>query len=542
MHATTSAPLVEPTCNTVLHALARAVQDSGETVFLRFGSSTFTYREVDDRATKFAHSLAELGVTAGDTVATLLDNSVDQITSWLAINKLAAIWVPLNTAYRGEFLRHQLTDSVSSVLICDSEYLANVTPLLDDLPQLRKILCRGEFQNDGVPDDLICALDDHRGDDTTPIPISVEPADLSLLMYTSGTTGPSKGCMVSHNYICHQAHQTNRSVPPLPGEVMYTCLPLFHISAVDTTVSALLAQTGIAIARRFSLSSFWSEIEESGAANVRLLSSILPLVAQAADSPEMERCKGQIRAVTGYATPEVAETWKSRFGVEIFIAQSYGQSEGVRLSTAYAGAPQPPAGSCGEIDTSAFEVVILDDDDNVLPDGEVGEIAYRPVKPHVMFEGYWRQPEETLRLWRNLWMHSGDLGRREGPYLFFVDRKKDYLRSRGENISSFEIERAFMTHPEISEVVVHAITDGISEDCLKVTAVLEAGSSMSEEDLCRWSLDAVPYFAVPRFIEFRPELPKTPTGKITKHTLRAEGKTAHTWDREDSGIVVRRNR
>jgi crotonobetaine/carnitine-CoA ligase len=461
----------------------------------------------------------------------------------LSLNKIGAIWVPLNTAYRGDFLSHQIRDSLAKILIVEGDYLRHVAAVSADLEHVELVLRRGpsagEVSDLAIP---VAALDDHRGADTRAPTHQAKPSDLSFLMYTSGTTGPSKGCMVSHNYICHQGFQTNDSVPPLPGEVMYTCLPLFHMAAVDTTMSAILAHGRIAIGKRFSVSTFWSEIERSGASNLRLLSAILPLMAQAPATPEMRRCFGQIRAVVGYASPEVARTWKERFGVQYFNSHAYGQSEGVRLSSGYMGEPTPPDGSCGRIDSKAFDVVIVDDDDNILPEGSVGEIAFRPKRPHVMFEGFWRRPEETVRAWRNLWMHTGDLGRIEGPYLFFVDRKKDYLRSRGENISSFEVERAFMRLEAISEVAAHAISAGIAEDCLKVTAVLREGASLTEEDLCRWAIDHLPYFAVPRYIEFVDELPKTPTGKIQKHLLRSSGLTPTTWDREAAGIAVRRNK
>jgi len=157
-----------------------------------------------------------------------------------------------------------------------------------------------------------------------------------------------------------------------------------------------------------------------------------------------------------------------------------------------------------------------------------------------MFEGYWRRPEETQWALRNGWMHTGDFGRIENGILFFVDRKKDYLRSRGENISSFEIERAFMRHPDVAEVAVHSVSAGIAEDCLKVTAVLAPGAELAEKELCLWAVDHVPYFAIPRYIEFRDELAKTPTGKVMKYQLREEGQTSTTWDREAAGIVVRR--
>ncbi|MFE3059927.1 AMP-binding protein [Nocardia sp. NPDC059239] len=530
------------TTDTVLDALSRAVAADPNQVFLDFDGDLYTYGDVDARTNAFAHELSHLGVGVGDTVATVLDNNIDQIVSWLAINKIGAIWVPLNTAYRGEFLRHQIQDSLAQLIVTEAEYLPNIAAVGDLLTDVKLVLQRGGSLASAPTGLPLALLDDHRGNDTSPVGFIAKPSDLSLLMYTSGTTGPSKGCMVSHNYICHQGYQSNATVPPLPGEVMYTCLPLFHMAAVDTTMSAILAHSRIAIGKRFSVSSFWSEIERSGAGNVRLLSSIYPLMAQAPDTPEMKRCYGQLRAVTGYASPEIAKIWTERFGVQYFNSHAYGQSEGVRLSSGYLGEPTPPDGSCGRIDSDAFEVVILDDDDNILPHGATGEIAYRPRKPHIMFEGFWRRPEDTVRAWRNLWMHTGDLGRTDGTYLYFVDRKKDYLRSRGENISSFEIERAFMRHDAISEVAAHAISDGIAEDCLKVTAVLRQDAVLSEEELCLWAVDHLPYFAVPQFIEFRAELPKTPTGKITKHVLRSEGRTAGTWDREGAGITVRRNR
>lgn len=529
--------------DTVLHALQRAVDDVPDHVFLDFGGALYTYVEVDRLSTRFAHSLADLGVAAGDSVATVLDNNIDQIVTWLAVNKLGAIWVPLNTAYRGDFLRHQLDDSQARVVISESTYLANVVGVAAEVPNLRLLLVRGEVpQEIETPAGLeVEALDVNRGTDESPFELNAAPGDLAFLMYTSGTTGVSKGCMISHNFICQQARQSNLAVPPLPGEIMYTCLPLFHMAAVDTTTSALISQSTIAIAERFSVTTFWSEIERSGASNARLMAAIFPLLANAPDSEEMKRCFGQLRAVTGVPiSPEVRKIWHERFGVEYLNSFAYGQTEGVRLSMSRVGDPMPPENSCGPVASEYYEVVILDDNDHPVPDGMVGEIAFRPRKAHGMFDGYWRRPEETQRLWRNLWMHTGDLGRIEEGILFFVDRKKDYLRSRGENISSFEVERAFLRHPEVAEVAVHPIATGIDEDCLKVTAVLAPGAGLTEEALCRWALDNVPYFAVPRYIEFRPELAKTPTGKIMKFQLRDEGKTPSTWDREAAGITVRR--
>jgi len=527
--------------DTVLHALQRAVSAAPDQVFLDFDGNTYTYREFDALTTRFAHALVDLGVEPGQTVATVLNNNIDQVATWVAANKLGAIWVPLNTAYRGDFLRHQLDDALAKIVICEDEYLPYVLAVADELEHLELVLRRGHATGVTSSPARVLSLDLHRGDDDTPFEITTQPGDLAFLMYTSGTTGPSKGCMISHNFICQQGEQANLAVPPLKGEVMYTCLPLFHMAAVDQTTAAILSRSRIAIAERFSVSTFWSEIERSGARTAKLMAAIFPLLANAPDTPEMKRCFGQLRAVTGVPiSPEVRATWHSRFGVEFLNSFAYGQSEGVRLAMSRYGEPLPPEGSCGPIASENYEVVVLDEGDVVLPDGEVGEIAFRPRRPHVMFEGYWRRPEDTIRAWRNMWMHTGDLGRIVDGILFFVDRKKDYLRSRGENISSFEIERAFMRHPDVQEVAVHAIAAGIDEDCLKVSAVLKPDAELTEEALCVWALDNVPYFAVPRYIEFRDELAKTPTGKVMKYRLREEGFTPNTWDREAAGIAVRR--
>jgi len=187
-------------------------------------------------------------------------------------------------------------------------------------------------------------------------------------------------------------------------------------------------------------------------------------------------------------------------------------------------------------------VIIVDDNDIEVPTGTPGEVVVRPKMPDVMFPGYWRDPAATVRVFSNLWFHTGDIGKfDEDGWFYFVDRKKDYLRRRGENISSFEMEKTFLGHATVEEVAVHAVLSPVGEDDVKVTAVLVPGATMSEEELCRWCLDKVPYYAVPRFVEFRSELPKNHSGRVLKYQLRDEGATAATWDIEKSDIeIIRR--
>lgn len=524
---------------TVVQAFAHAVATVPDELFLNVGGETFTYAETDRAATRFANVFAGLGVRKGDRVVTLMETNVDVVPLWLGINRLGAIWVPINTAYRHEFLRHQIVDAGAGLLICDAEYLERFVEIADMLPEARLILCRGEgpFPACAIP---IAALDRHRGEDDTPIAVDVEPGDLSCLIYTSGTTGASKGCMISHAYLCNQGRQHRQALPQQRDEIGWTCLPMFHTAGITHVLAALLDGFGAAIWPRFSVSSFWDDIEQSGASHALLMATIFGLVANAPDTPAMKRCFGQLRIICGVPIPpEIARIWQERFGVGYCMSYAYGQTEANRISSLTYGDPIPLPGSAGR-PTDAFEVRIFDDAGYAVPDGTVGEIVIRPRRPGVMFDGYWNRPEETVKAWRNLWMHTGDLGRMEDGCLFFVDRKKDYLRSRGENISSFEIERTFQSHPAVKENAVHAVGPRSAEDEIKVTVVLMEDARLDARELCVWAIERLPHFAVPRYIEFRTELPKNPTGRVLKYQLRDEGVTQATWDRESAGIVVRK--
>jgi crotonobetaine/carnitine-CoA ligase len=187
-----------------------------------------------------------------------------------------------------------------------------------------------------------------------------------------------------------------------------------------------------------------------------------------------------------------------------------------------------------------FDVRIFDDDDAEVGPGVDGEIVVRPKRPHVMFEGYWGRPEATVEASRNWWYHTGDIGHvDEDGFLFFVDRKADYLRRRGENISSFEVERILMSHGSLADVAVHAVPSDMTEDDLKVTATLAEGAVLTEEELFRWCVDRLPYFALPRYVEFRASLPRSPVGRVLKRELRAEG-PGQAWDAEAAGVEYER--
>lgn len=529
--------------DTVISALERAVARAPDKALLDFSGILYTYREVDQLSNRMAHALAELGIGAGATVLTMLDNNIDAVITWLAINKLCAVSVPINTALKGEFLRHQIADTGTHLVICEADYLPRITAIAEQLTDVKRVLYRNA--PDKAPGSLpacpfpVEPLDLHRGHDNTPQSTQPQPSDLACLIYTSGTTGPSKGCMISYNFMCNLARLQLRAGPASEDDVTITPLPLFHMNALCVSIIAsILVGARAVILPRFSVSNFWQEVERSGATIASILGGMGGLLAQAPDNDAMLRCKGQIHTARGNPyTEETKKIWRDRFGTKLVGGNGYGLTEACVITSLAAGEYAAPGSSGKRIPD--FDVRIVDEQDNEAPTDTPGEIVVRPLRPDIMFQGYWRRPEDTHKLMRNMWFHTGDVGKfDDNGFFYFVDRKKDYLRRRGENISSFEMEAAFAVHPALSEVAVHAVPSDKGEDDVKVTAVLHEGAELNAEDLFRWAADAVPYYALPRYIEFRSSLPKNPQGRVLKYLLRDEGKTANTWDLDDTDIKV----
>ena len=526
--------------DTITGAFARAVDKAPDNIFLDFSGERYSYAEVARHSTEIAHGLLDAGVVPGEVVATMLDNSLEAVTAWLAINMIGAVSAPVNTAFKGAFLRNQLNDCAAQVVIAENEYGDRVTAIADELPAVRRLVTKTECVT-GATALETTTLDALRRSGPS-LPVTARPEDLAILIYTSGTTGPAKGCMIPHNVPCNLAWNTVLDRNYDQSAVLWSPLPLFHLNAIGATVmAAMMAMGTAAISPRFSLSRFWPEVEKSGATTVNLLGSMASLIAEAPDNESAKRCYGQLKHVSASPFPPAAlQKWRDRFGVHAKGALGYGMTEVPTVSSVREGDPPGPPGTSGKTGRD-FEVKILDDSDQELEIGAVGEIAVRPKMPNIMFQGYWNRPADTVKAWRNLWFHTGDLGKlsEEGD-LYFVDRKKDCIRRRGENISSAEMEAVFGDHPALLDVAVHAVLSPLGEDEVKLTAQLKPGAILAEEDLCRWSIERVPYFAVPLYIEFRDNLPRSPTGKVLKEQLRKEGKTERTWDREAAGLTFQR--
>jgi carnitine-CoA ligase len=513
--------------------------------YLDVCSAPFTAAAVAARAGSFAAGLAQLGVQPGDRVATLMENAPEAMLAWWGTVMSGAIGAPINSAFKGDYLRHQLADSGSRVVVVQADLVDRVGAIAADIETLEHVVVVGDRSTE-VKGATVHAWDDLL--QLAPVEPSshIRPGDIATIVYTGGTTGPSKGCMLSHNYHVALSTQIATCWRRTADDVLWTPLPLFHFNALTTgLVGALVAGGASAISGKFSVSGFWPEINRVGGTVVSLLGSMAYLLANDDPRPEMPNsgapeANTTMRLIGAAPMPvEIDRKLRERFAVDVFSG-AFGMTEASLPSWTPLGVEQR-SGAAGVINDEYFDVRIFDDDDRELPRGEAGEIVLRPKRPHVMFDGYWGRPEATLATMRNLWFHSGDIGRIDDDgYLFFVDRKADYLRRRGENISSFEVEAILVKHPAIADVVVHAVPSKITEDDLKITAVLVTDASVTEEELFRWCVHELPYFALPRYIEFRPDLPRSPVGRVLKRELRDKGVTETTWDLESSSVTYER--
>jgi len=525
--------------DTVTDLLHRSAREKPDGDFIEFESGgPISYSEFEQLSGRMARGLYEAGIRAGDTVGVMLDTNIDCVLSWFAANRIGAIWVPFNTALKGDFLTHQVSNSGATIILAESDYAKRFENLQTELTELKCIYVRNAESSQKVKNYYTRPLSEIYVSGNSTIDHPNKPSDTSMLIYTSGTTGASKGCIISHNYCINMARLSRDSAGRGEDDINWSCLPMFHLNATTTTALAAMLTLGKCyFVSRFSLSGFWPSIKSSGATVVNILGQMIPLIAEREDCEASLDCFGQVRCVMAAPFDEhLQQIWTKRFGIANAGANCYGLTEASLLTSLNAGETAKP-GSSGKRN-QYFDVMIVDEDMREMPPGVSGEIVCRPKQPHIMFGGYWREPEKTLELMKDMWLRTGDIGKfDEDGFFYFLDRKKDYLRRGGENISSVELENIFQKHPDVIEVSIHAVHSKLSEDDVKATIILREGSTITEQTLCEWSIDQLPYYAIPRYIEFREILPINPLGKVMKYQLRDEGVTSNTWDRHNSDLT-----
>jgi carnitine-CoA ligase len=515
--------------------LRRQATDRADHPYVVTDTVTWTYAEVDRLADRTAAGLAALDVRPGDTVALMMATCAEVIPLTFGINRLGAIWVPTNVDYKGEWLRQTLEDGRARVLVVDADLLPRVLDVLDGLP-IEHLVVRGDVPDGHLGlDDLFASAGDLPA-------VELHESDTAAVLWTSGTTGRSKGVMQPHKAWLRAARTGAESSQTTPDDVLYCCLPLYNSAAwVGVIYRALHAGATVALDPAFSVHAFWDRVRRFGATQAFTLGSMHLFLWQAPARPD--DADNPLRSLGATPMPDaIMDAFKERFGIEI-IQQGYGQSEVMGLVTRIDDGGRDWKPNSAGVALEGVEIKLLDDDDREVPVGEVGEFCVRPLEPFILFNGYFHQPEATLEAFRNLWYHTGDLGRAdEDGQFFFVDRKKDYIRFKGRSVSSFAVEAAVRAHPEVSEVAAFGVTTGelASEGEVMVAVVREEGATVTEEEIARFVNDTAPYFFVPRFIEFVDEIPHTPTGKVQKYVLRDKGASPRAWDRDAAGFELRR--
>jgi crotonobetaine/carnitine-CoA ligase len=514
------------------------VKKNNDKIFLRFKEQAFTYREMDRYANRCANAFLKHGMTKGDKISIMLPNCPEYIFIWWGSAKMGAVEVPINAAYKGEFLRHIVDQSDSKILFIDHEWLDRVKLIEDNLKKVQKVVVLGGLTKEKAAGSKIplTSWEDFFNVLETPVDIKIYPHDPQNIIYTSGTTGLSKGALGPHKFWIVTAEQLLPLREGGPDDIFYTFMPLYHMNGQCLTViSALIAEGQVVLSDKFSASRFWEDIHKYKATQFNSLGAVIPILEK--QPVKADDIDNTVKVVLSGGCPQdVMERFEKRFGVKCL--EGWGMTEvGIPVHTTLL---DSKPGSCGQ-PLPIYEIKLLDDEDNEVPVGIPGEICFRPKEPFTMMLEYYNMPDKTLETFRNLWFHSGDLAKRDADgFLYFEDRKKDSLRRRGENISSFEVERAINSHSKVLESAAVAVRAEIPEDEVKICVVLKSGEKLAPEDLIAYAVDRMPYFAVPRFVEFMESLPKTPTERVQKYLLKQAGITPNTWDREKVGVEVKR--
>jgi crotonobetaine/carnitine-CoA ligase len=532
----------QPERGSLQEALASAAAQHGDKTWIASRSARLSFSEANERSDRLADGLIAQGVRQGDRVLTMLPDGPDSVVTWCALAKAGAVEVPVNTAHKGSMLVHLINDSAAGLSICHVEFLGQVQEIQDDLAHLKSIALAGSSESSKAVESTKERFEFHRFDEMSAGAerrdhYRASPHDLMAIVYTSGTTGPSKGVMVAHAHAQQYAATVAGSVGLCESDVYYTAgLPLFHVAAKWGVVyGCLLVGATAAISEGFSVSRYWDDIRYFGATASGMLGAMGSLLYRQAPSKEDDATTLE-RVCMVPLIPELDDFMK-RFGLRVSTA--YGSTESGAPAVLPLGSPVHDHRIAGKPLSDLYDVRIHGEAERELPAGEVGEIVVRWKKPWIGMLGYLNRPDVTVDAWRNLWFHTGDAGMMDADgNLYFVDRLKDCIRRMGENVSSSEVELGILGHDSVLACAVFPVPSDLTEDEIMAAVVLKPNESLSHGDLIGFLARKMAHFMVPRYIEFVEALPMTETGKVKKQVLSDRGVTDAAWDRVAAGKKI----
>jgi carnitine-CoA ligase len=503
-----------------------AEREPGRPFLRQIGGPSRSYGELHRGALRWAGAFRDAGVQPGDNVPALVRTSVSAAEQWLGLAWLRAVQTGVNTDFRGQSLAYIITNSRARRMICAAEFLGRLAEIAADVPDLELVIVP-----DAGPDELPAGF---------PIPLlaaaqlyaAAEPADdssppqrheIACISYTSGTTGASKGVLVPWGRFWPNEMWLDMTA----DDVYYCPFPVFHMSGMLPLAWLGFPGGQVVLRDSFKTSAFWDDVRGQGVTVTALIPAMMNWLLDQPERPDDR--DNPLRWVAGAPVVPRVDQFKARFGVS--MRTTFG---GTEIGTPLYAGPDVTAdrASTGKWVTAGYEIRVVDEHDYPVPDGQIGELIIRTAQPWRMLAGYFDMPEKTAEAWRNGWFHTGDgVVRDENGRYHFVDRIKDSMRRRGENISSMEVEAYVNQHEAVSETAAVGVPSEYGEDEVKVCVVLLDGMELDHAELHAFLAERMPAFMLPRYIEFVKDPERTEAMKrIKKEPLRANPLNETTWD------------
>jgi crotonobetaine/carnitine-CoA ligase len=503
----------------------------GSETWLLSGDRTLTFGQANALINRYAHGLVHLGVAQGEVVAMVMAPSIEVVLIAVAVAKLGAVFTTISTDFTGKFLDEALQAARPRVLVIDEDIQGRLSAI-DGVGGAQSVLVNGKAGADGA-----WSLSDlHQFSDKEPPEVGhwLDPVQV---WWSSGTTGKPKGVAHSNSSLLMQTVSHDRDIRS--GDTLYSCTPVYLGSSWTGTIwPSLVMGVRSAIDPKFSVSRFWACANHYRATHAFTLGAMHMHLWNA--PPAATDRDNTLRRYTAIPMPsDIIPAFKERFGIES-MPQGYGTSETFRVFDLPEDGTDREGAILGK-PVAHLEVAILDEEDRPVPEGSAGEICVRPRQPGLMFCGYFNDPARTVEAWRSMWHHTGDMAFKGDDGLYrFADRKKDYIRYKGRNISMFEVEAVVAAHADVKDVAAYGLPSAEleSESELMVAVVLKPGCALSHEQIARHINHNAPHYFVPRFIELVDTLPRNDHGRLVKNDLRERGVGEHTWDRDGVGFEV----